>query len=251
MNLTERDFALLEFLHAQGAATARQLTRRFFGSANRFRAKISDLTRCGLVQAVRVDQVQEVSKVAKTSMAEILGVCERDLWKYRIYVLNSRPERRKGSVGSLSDPKMWRHQIQLNEVRMNLEKRIEDSVILNDPDIRMEWSRFRAGEGDVPIPDLVIRKKGFNLAVELERTLKAEMSYYERFLEYRRSAYTHVLYFCESEKIFKKIADSAARFKKIAVSKLIAQSLVYQERTGFVSLESFLESQPGRDLAHG
>jgi hypothetical protein len=49
-----------------------------------------------------------------------------------------------------------------------------------------------------------------------------------------------VLYFCESERLFNKVAALAKGIAKIGVSRLRAPETVFQQDAGFVGTRAFL-----------
>lgn len=134
---------------------------------------------------------------------------------------------------------MWKHQLQLNGIRNLAEDWFPDAQILTDPDIRAEASRFKMGR-EQPVPDLVIRFKKNEIALEIERNAKSQIVYLLRFLDYRDSQYSHVLYFCESQSIFNQVARAARGVSKIGVSRLLAPELVFQSEQGFMPTREFL-----------
>lgn len=239
MRLMPRDFGILEFLSAQGAATPSQLQERFFCSRMSCDKRLHFLRAVGLVESCSVQELKKVSPTSYQTVAGIFGIEKADLWKYRVYRLGARFRNRSLGNELMSDVRMWKHQIQLNPLKKFCETLFPDALILTDPDIRQEWVRV-GGAQDVVIPDLVIRRGKLEIAIELERNFKAPRVYFERFQMYRSSAYTHAVYFCETEVIFKKVADLAANFKKIAVATLLMKRTVFQERTGFQPLDEFL-----------
>lgn len=239
MRLTERDLDLLSYLGSQGVASGKQLSERFFPSHESFQVRISKLKRQGLIETVPLTALKEISLNSFRQAMTVMGVPSDGLWKYRIYRLGQRFRKNWNSVEAISDVRMWKHQMLLNEIRTLCESLFPNALILSDPDIRHEWRRFRAG-ADAVIPDLVIRDGKLEVAIEVERHTKSERDYFQRFLAYRDSAYTHVIYFCETERVFSKVAAEAARIQKIAVTSIVKKSIVYRESTGYQPIEAFL-----------
>lgn len=236
MKLTTRDFDILRFLAAQGVATSKQIREKFFPSRTSCDLRLHILKSANLVEAYPA--VREFKQL-KPDLSELLGTGSPDLWKYRIYGLGAKFKNRRLGSDMIAESKMWKHQLQLNRMRMYCEKLFPGYMILTDPDIKQEWSRI-GGAYDVVIPDLVVRGKGHEIAIEYERTLKAARIYFDRFQSYRRSSYTHVIYFCETELIFKKVSALSSHFRKIGTTNLLMSDMVFQEQIGFQSLEGFL-----------
>ncbi len=239
MKLTTRDFEILEFLSSQGVATPAQISERFFSTKTSCHRRLHVLKSVELLESCSVMDLKTVSSRSIQSLPEVLGVGKTDLWKYRVYRIGPKFRNRRLGNEFLADSRMWKHQIQLNRMRSHCEQLFPKSTVLTDSDIRQEWARL-GGADDVVIPDLVIRKGSLQLAIELERTLKSSRLYFERFQAYRRSSYSHVIYFCETETIYKKVAELSANFKKIAVANLWMKDFIFQERGGFKLISEFI-----------
>lgn len=242
MRLTSRDFDLLRFLGAQGVATANQLTERYFPSRKVCIKRLHVLRRGGLIESVPLSALSQVSIASFRQAVDLLSLRSEEVWKHRVYRLSPKLQSRSAGGGSLADMKMWKHQIQLNGIRRIFEGLFPEAVILTDPEIRAEWRRFKVGS-DMPVADLVIRTGGKELAIEVERTRKSETEYFRRFFKYESSWYSHVLYFCESEEVFNKVAELSKRVSKIGVSRLMSPELVYRKEDGFQSLGAFIGAE--------
>lgn len=240
MRLTERDFDLLTYLAAQGVATADQLTERFFPSRKTCQARLHWLKRADLVEALPLTTLKSVSLGTYRQAIDVLSLAKQDVWKFRVYRLTERLRRRRAGAESFAEPIMWKHQLQLNGIRKLAEDWFPNAVILTDPDIQAEERRFKLGRS-LPVADLVVRIEGREIAIEVERTHKTETEYHLRFIDYRDSHYSHVLYFCESERLFNKVAALSNGIEKIGVSRLLAPHTVYRQSSGFVSTKAFLE----------
>ncbi len=238
MRLTERDFDVLTFLAAQGVATADQLTARFFPSKQTCQSRLHWMKRADLVESLPLSTLKSVSLGCFLQAIDVLSLAKQDVWKFRVYRLTKRLRPRRSGAEHFSDPRMWKHQLQLNGIRKRMEDWFPGAIILTDPDIQAEERRLKMGR-ELPIADLVVRLPGKEIAVEVERTHKTETKYHLRFLDFRDSHYTQVLYFCESEQLFSKIAALANGIEKIGVSRLLAPETVYRQGSGFVRTEEF------------
>ncbi|MGK5085090.1 hypothetical protein WDW37_17520 [Bdellovibrionota bacterium FG-1] len=239
MRLTERDFDLLAYLAAQGGATADQLTEKFFKSRKTCQTRLHFLKHADLVEAMPLSALKSVSLGSYKQAIDVLSFLKHDVWKYRVYRLTKRLRHRRAGAEVFSEPMMWKHQLQLNGIRKIIEDWFPGAMILTDPDIQAEARRFKMGR-DQPVADLVIRTGEREIAIEVERTQKTETEYYLRFIDYRDSHYSHVLYFCESDRLFNKVAKLANGINKIGVSRLLAPDVVFQYGAGFVGTKSFL-----------
>ena len=243
MRLMARDLEMLRFLSDQGVATVDQLTDRYFPSRSACVSRIFELRQADLMESVPLTELKKMSVKAYQQAADLLGLKKEDLWKYRIYRLGARFRSRSIGAEAMSSVKMWKHQLQLNGVRKLCEDLFPNAIILTDPEIKIEWRRF-GRQGDVLVPDLVIREQGRDVAIELERNRKGEDFYYQRFLEYRRSSYSHVIYFCESPSVFNKVAEMAASMPKIAVVMILKADVVFRKSFGFQPIAEYLENAP-------
>lgn len=246
MRLTDRDYDVLKYLADQGVASSRQLSEGFFPNMNTFHRRTSKLIRAGLIESVPLSTMKEFSQMSYFRTAtDLLGASRSDIWKYKIYRLGKHFKKKWPSTGKLSDVKMWRHQLMVNELRAVFEKRYPDALFLNDPQVMEEWRLFQNTGArdcsDVPIPDLTLRTNGKQIAIEIERHRKKDIVYYERFQQFERSKYTHVIYYCESEAVFKAVSKLAHNFRRIAVARFGSIGEVYRLHPGWVKLDEFLE----------
>jgi hypothetical protein len=239
MRLTERDFDMLTYLAAQGVATADQLTERFFFNRKTCQARLHWLKQADLIESIPLTALKSVSLGSYIKAIDVLSLAKQDVWKFRVYRLTERLRKRRAGAESFAEPFMWKHQLQLNGIRKFAEDWFPEAVILTDPDIQAEERRLKMGRS-LPVADLVVRVAGREIAIEVERTRKTETEYHLRFLDYRDSHYSHILYFCEGERLFNKVAEFASGIAKIGVSRLLAPHAVFQQGSGFVSTRAFL-----------
>jgi len=245
MHLTERDFDLLRYLMEQGVATARQLTQRFFPTKGAFHKRICALVKEQLVESVPVTAMKEFSQASyfRTSI-DLLGTGRSNMAKHRVYRLGARYKKKWPSTAKLSAVHMWRHQLLVNELRFVFEKAFPDGQFLNDPQVLEEWrlwEHWKSGDfSDVPVPDLTIRSGDRHIAVEVERNLKTETNYFSRFMRYESSQYTHVIYYCESEKVFKTVSKLAKSYEWMACARFGTVHEVYRLMSGWTKLDAFL-----------
>ncbi len=254
MRLTERDFDLLRYLHEQGVASARQLAQRFFPSVRAFRVRVCFLVRGGLVESVPLGAIREFSQEAYLKAGtELFGGSRADIRKYRVYRLGPNLVRRWPTSAKLSDVKMWRHQLIVNELRAALEKKFPRAQFLSDPQCAEEWQFLGSprDRSELLIPDITVRDGGIQIAIEVERNRKSETHYFTRFLRYEKSLYTHVIYHCESEALFKLIAELTKRMEWIAVARFGTIHEVYRSWPGWQKLDEFLAEKRPKNPSHG
>ena len=239
MTLTDRDFELLCFLGSHGVATADELTKRFFPSYGSFKKRMCALRQEDLVESLSLSRLKEISLKSYTQAARVLDVPQYKIRNMKVYRLAERLRKDMHSSGGLTEVKMWKHQVQLGKVLAILESLLPKASILTDPEVREELAPYRMTRNPA-IPDLVVRDGHRVIAVEVERNVKNKDEYRDRFNYYEDSSYTHVLYFCETDVVFQKVVERAARYHKVGVAKIIRANLVYQEFSGFRPIEAFL-----------
>ena len=244
MVLTDRDFELLCYLGKHGVSTSSELTELFFPSYDAFRTRVRLLIQESLVRSVPMRQLREISSKSYAQAAGILGVSTRQLHSVRVYMLAERIRTKLQSSLGLTEVKMWKHQYQVGRVSRALETLLPDAAILNDPQVKREILRFRNPK-DAVIPDLVFRQDELNVAVEIERNYKNHDEYRARFNYYEDSAYSHVLYFCESDELFERIVARARTYEKVGVVRILSPALVFKPSRGFMALSEFLKIKMG------
>jgi hypothetical protein len=240
MVLTERDFAMLCHLGKHGVSTSSQLTDLFFPSLLMFRKRVRLLIQENLVRAVPLQQLKDLSVQSYRQAASVLGVSTRSMHLVTVYMLADHLRAGICAHSGLTDVKMWKHQYQVARVAEVVGQLLPGATVLNDPEIKREILRYRKIDESV-VPDLVFRSDHYNVAVEIERNYKNHSEYRGRFNYYEDSAYSHVLYFCESDELFERISERAATYDKVGVVRILNPDLVFQRARGFVSLRSFLK----------
>lgn len=226
---------ILAFLYEQGSATSEQLIERYFSSRESFWVRIGALTRAGLVSAERLSQC-EVNRIALGKMG-FIGQCGADGFQSKkVYRLRS-------SVGSkqsqpMQTDMMLLHQLWLNQVRQCLFGLIPNAQVKVDPEIRRELG-VSQDFGNALIPDLVVSVGNRSFAIEVERTRKAEVDYFSKFLAIKRSRYEKALFFVESDSLFRRLSKLGERFEKIGFVQLPNLTKVYSG-SSFSRIESFL-----------
>lgn len=239
MAVTNRDIEMMTYLAEQGVATADQLAERFFPTRKACLWRLMRLIQAELIESVPVTALKELSLGAYKSAVSAVGLNLSHHWKRRVYRLGPRFRERRIGAEAVAGLKMMRHQLQTNGIRKICERRFPGALILTEADVEAEWRRYKTS-GEVPLPDLVIREPGREVAIEVERTMKSQSVYYFRFALYEQSHYTHVIYFCETPEIFNKVSKIASDSKKIGVSSLLMTDKVFRHTTGMQPIEAFL-----------
>ena len=142
---------------------------------------------------------------------------------------------------------MWSHQLLLNELRAVFQEKFPEAVILNDPMILEEQRRFEkwnGGAGTSVVPDLVVRIGDHQIALEVERNLKSHDKYRSRFLRFEDGPYTHVIYYCDSERVFYSLSKFGTHCQGIAFARFGTIHEVFRALDGWMSLDDFLKRRP-------
>jgi hypothetical protein len=251
MRLTERDYDLLRYLAEQGVASSKQLADRHFPNLSSFWVRINKLSQVGLVEAVPLTTIKQFSQSNYfTTAKDLLGASRTDIWKYKVYRLGERFRKRWPSTGKLADVKIWRHQLMVNELRAVFEKKFPGALFLNDLQVTEELWQFRSFRegnfGRVVIPDLTVQIGERKIAVEIERTRKSENEYYFRLLDFRDGDYSQLLYYCESERIFKTLLKLMSGENWVALARFGTIHEVLCPRLGWMKLDDFLNDKFGK-----
>jgi predicted DNA-binding transcriptional regulator len=237
LTLTKRDLKILSFLAEQGVATAYQLQERYFRSPDSTRKRLSYLQQAGLLESVPISSGEMHVPTRLHKLKETLRSKGLQWQKVRLYRLRQKESER--ITDALSSEVFWQHQLGLNEIRSYLEKILYEGVMLTDPHIRSEWAKFKWGE-EVPIPDLLYRSDMGEIAIEFERNFKGDRRYYERLLDYSRSRYHGIIFFCDTMQIFRDLIPIVDRFVGIGCAYGFTPEKVYESKRGFNSLQSYI-----------
>ncbi len=248
MRLTERDFSILRFLAQQGVASSHQLMREFFQSQVSARKRISTLIRAGMIESLPLSEIKSFSRVSYLRTGTLLtGSARLGLARCRVYRLSPQIRGRWPSTAKLADVTMWSHQLLLNELRSVFQEKFPAAVILSDPMIQEEqrgYGSSKSRSNDSLVPDLVIRIGDYRIAIEVERNLKSRDKYRSRFWRYEDGPYSHVIYYCDTERVFNSLSKFAAQYEGIAVARFGALHEVFRALDGWMALDQFLRMSP-------
>ena len=221
--LTQRDQRMLRFLHEQGVATSYQLTALFFPSRQAFFNRASALSKQGLVT------VHKVRRKVHGGQAYL-------------YTLGESLKTRFVRGLEFTEDRMLAHQLALNDVRIFLQRELGDPEILTDPMIHQEMG-WAGGQRNFVVPDLLLRLRGRQVAVEVERTRKAPHRYLNRWTAFESTGWSHVLYFCESDRLKDDLSRLAHRFPRIGFTNLLELDEVFSVSGGHQRLRDFLSKE--------
>lgn len=236
IRLTQRDFQILEYLYENGVATFQQICDGFFKSPGSALLRIHHLKKFGFIESRSVSEL----KASRTQLI-LFG---KKPHKAKIYQLAKAMRAKNPKNDFFLHPTMWKHQIQLGHMRMLLKSIFPHALFLNDSEIRENWKNYKSSDLREPIADLLIEYsdhgKYWKIAIEIERNLKTKEDYFSRFSLFKNSSFTHVIYFCDGEKVFNGISENSAWVRKIGVANLLSPKKIFQKSSGFQSIQNFL-----------
>lgn len=239
IRLSRRDREILMFLEQQGFATFSQLNDQFFNNVSTCSRRLTKLRKLELISSDTLLNVlfqKNADKAAKT----LPFVMEMDISKKsHIYRLGKEFRRKFAFSDGLVKPNMVMHQLYLNDLRKKIEKLIPHKFVLHDPKIKV-ISRVEGWRHDSIRPDLSFEFNKFKVAVEFERTRKSESRYYEKFLYFQSSIYTHVIYYTLDKRNLDHLISQVRPFSKIAVASFFEPEEVYHNIYGHIDLATFL-----------
>jgi hypothetical protein len=237
--LLARDWELLGYLEQQGFATFPQIKERYFNNHQNCYARLKRLAACGFVAKSSATNLFLTQKErAEGKLFPFISEFNLNP-NTQIYYLARKFRAKYAFSEGLLKKEMVLHQLMLNELREFLEKEIPHNTVLTDTKIRV-ISRVERGRHEKIRPDLSFEFGSFKVAVELERTIKSKARYYERFLYYETSLYTHVIYYTTNRKKLEHLIERARPFQKIGIAYLKSPLEVYHNILGFLSLQTFL-----------
>lgn len=241
VELTDRDVKLISFLRQQGVATSDQLIAMFFTSSGSFRGRIARLIKVGIIEAVPLISGVAAVPSRMIELRNILQERGRRWQQIRLYRLTSDVTGEQGSSVQmgLSEPIFWQHQFGLTEIQNLLRRYLPEGILLSDPEVKREWSRYKFGS-NVPIPDLVWRNDEVEIAFEFERTNKGDNKYWDRMSKYHRSKYVRVLYVANTDRIAATLIKCAERFPNVGVTTRSDLEKVYIGIEGYQKIQKFL-----------
>lgn len=169
----------------------------------------------------------------------LLGINLHPLTK--IYQLSSTYRRLVPETNRLLKYHLCLHQLILNDVRTKLAEDLSSyKMILNDPQLKT-WSMIDPGRRKEFTPDLSYEMETSILAVEVERTLKSDCRYSERFGYFQSSNYSHVLYVYVNEAHLPTLLSHSGTARQFAFSHYLNPTLVFSNTWGHMHLNEWIK----------
>lgn len=239
LQMLPRDWELLAFIEEQGFASFGQLENRFFNGKSNCSKRLKKLSAFGYIDRKRLFEFfkRDSSNNKPFYFPHILNlnVNPNDF----IYFIGREYSQGFGKSAKLFKPSMILHQLILSEVRMFLEREIEHKFILNDPKLKI-LSSFQFGRNEEIVPDLSLEYDKVKIAIEVERTPKGMVRYFNRFNFFRDSIYTHVVYYYTDECQLRPLLKRAGSTNKFAFAHYKFPNELYSNVYGIIKLNDFI-----------
>ena len=182
MILTERDNRIINLLQQQDFCFYKDISNNFFPSSATASLRLKKLQRQGLITVEPIYSPHFNKIMDKASMPFIGN-------NKKVVYLNNKFKIQKRRFSK------WKikHQLLLFSLKERLEKLLNKKALFEN-DVRDLRETFYSRKWE-PLPDLYIQGGGYKLAVELELHIKSKDRYIRKSSDYRKSSFTHVLYF--------------------------------------------------------
>ena len=240
--LQKRDYEIFEFLRVQGFATFNQLEKLFFRSQSSCSHRLCSLQKFSYIKMINASDYFKGANNRFTPILLGLGLNT----KTKIICLTSQFRKQIPDTNRLLKHNLCLHQLLLNDARIKLNSYLENySLVLNDPQLKT-WSLIDAGRRKEFTPDLsyessVFSDQKFSLAIELERTLKNQNRYLEKFNFYDTSSYTHVLYLYVYESHLTTLLNYSGRIRKYAFAHYLKPQEVFSNTWGYLNINDWVK----------
>lgn len=236
IRLQTRDTSLTTFLMRQGFATFEQLQAMFFPSKMSCSKRLRALEATGYITSI---SASAFFRGNNQFTPFLLGLNLHPLT--RIYQLSSTYRRQVPETNRLLKKHLCLHQLILNDVRVKLTSELRSfSLVLNDPQLKT-WSIVDPGRRKEFTPDLSYEMDRFSLAIEVERTLKSDCRYTQRFGFYLGSSYTHVLYVYVNDAHLPTLLAHAGASRLFAFSHYLHPTEVFCRAWGYLKLNDWID----------
>ncbi|MFZ3229925.1 MAG: hypothetical protein WA160_06960 [Pseudobdellovibrio sp.] len=238
MILTDRDNRILLLLREQGFVTFQQILARFFKQQSNCSARLIELEKNLYITSIKaVDYLNDKNPNSIYFPYLLsLGITP----KTKIYYLHQCYRRQFSETNRLLKKDLCLHQLLLNDVRFYIEDTFKDErIILNDPESKILADIDMTKRKEFT-PDLTILSKKFSLAIELERTIKGQNRYMNRFWYYEDSSYTHILYFYVNESHLKSLLQYAGTSYQFGFAHYKQPQKIISNVFGFMHLKDWI-----------
>jgi hypothetical protein len=232
---------LLEFLKAQGVLTVKQAIKQFLAHLKNPQRRIQHLIEANILECFTIHNLYK-NKDDHLSKAYFPYLVELDIdQSTRIIQLSENYRQIMFFTKKLLKRNIIIHQLMLNEVRFYLENKVSFKYLLNDPKLTL-LSEIHSDRVREFTPDLSFESDKYKIAIELERTIKSQRRYSDRFLYFTQSPYTHIIYYYTQEKTKKFLLKMSYYERRLGFSYFKNPGVVFSPAWGYMSLNEYIEA---------
>ena len=230
MRFTKRDNLIIDELKKQDFCFYKDISKKFFSSDVSASKRLKKLNDQGWI-AIEAINSMNFKKIMDKSSMPFIGQ------NRKIIRLSNRLKIMKRKVST------WKikHQLLLFSLKERLEKFLQTNAVFEN-DIRDLRETLFAVRNE-PLPDFYLKGLGYKLAIELELHLKSNNRYFLKMADYRRSRFTHVLYFVTNARKMDSLISAFKYRRYIGVSHYSNIDEVFSHRYGKLSLLEWLEKE--------
>ena len=240
IRMLPRDWELLSFIEEQGFVSFDQILKRFFKNQPTCSMRLQKLCYFKYLDRKKLADFFQSSRkggVRQGYFPHLLNLNIKP--NHQIYFIHREYAKGYGKSSKLFKPSMILHQLIMNDLRVFLDEEIAHKILLNDPKLQIV-SSIQFGRNKEIVPDLSYEYNKVKIAIELERTPKGMVRYFERFSFFRDSIYTHVIYYYTDECQLKNLLKRAGHSTKFAFAHYKFPDELYSNTFGPLSLNDFL-----------
>lgn len=220
--ITSRDQEIIFFLKEHGFATFGQIRRQFFPSASIASRRLRNLIKIDILESVRLGAFYGKGFFPAPVNLSVSP-------NTKIFSLSQSVISELKSGAPMQKKEMLLHQLYLLSAYEFIIERLSGdgpySVTAEETLKRLPSHKVRSHQRLAP--DLSFKFKSSHLALELERTEKANDRYRDKIFLFEQTPYTHVLYVALNEKHMRQIMKKMKFGFKYGFCVLSNMSLVY------------------------
>lgn len=236
--LQPRDREIIEFLRDQGVASVEQLNTSFFKNHTTCSLRLRKLEKAQIITLHKVRDYLLKDRLNKRFFPIISNINIHS--QSKVVTLSDQYLKLVSNTKSLLGSSLLIHQLLLNDIRIFLGETLQGvDFFLNDPQLQV-LSDLQPGRLKEFTPDLSIEQNSMKIAIELERTIKAQNRYHARFSYYRDSVYTHVIYYYLDESHLKMIQEAAGQNRKFGFAHYTRPNQVLSKAWGYLTLNEWI-----------
>lgn len=238
--MSSRDWNLLRYVEEQGFVTFGQIREAFFENISTCSKRLKLLCyKKYLEKKPIISFFKDDGELLEKGyyFPHILNLNIRS--QQHIYFIGRNYARGFGKSAGLYKKSMVLHQLILSELRNFLVANIDHKQLNNDPFLQI-LGGIQVGRNKEIVPDLSFEYDKVKIAIELERSHKSSLTYSKRFIFFRDSIYTHVIYYYTDESILRTLIKKANFDPKFAFAHYKSPNDLVSNVWGRLSLNEFI-----------